>query len=323
MKKIILLALSLLAYLFIQSCGEDKPTDPNKDNYKFLYIAMDSTETSKLIEYGLQKAIVDYPNVTFTALYPTQAGSVTEQIAFIQKAKPEGYGGIIIAPASESLLTEAFAEAWENHIPVVIIENPTNFTDYIAKIATDNYDAGRSFATYLKTVYTGSRKVLLVSDDSKNKNNYNRVYGFIQQLGNSNFQGTFISPTLYHSNNYTNALNKITTELNNNLDLDVIYAANGIGTLAAANAVKTLNKTNVIVIGFDNSPESIGFLQTGYLKAMGVTYPEKMGYNAIEQLVNFKKGNTVTRVISPGMMIITNENINTAEAQKALYPRGK
>ena len=32
MKKILLLALSLCAYMFLQSCGEtDKPVDPNKD----------------------------------------------------------------------------------------------------------------------------------------------------------------------------------------------------------------------------------------------------------------------------------------------------
>lgn len=319
-----LLALSLFAYMFLQSCGDNgNPADPNKDNYKFLYIALDTTAHSKLIEYGIEKAKVDYPNVTFTAVYPNQNGNVQEQIAFVQKAVAEGYGGIIIVPASESLLTADFDEAFDKHVPVVILENPTNYPDYVAKIATDNYDAGRSFADYLKTIYTGSGKVLIVSDDAQNKNNASRVYGFVQQLGNSNFQGTFITPNVYHTNNYTSALNKITTIINNNPELGVIYATNGVGLTAAANAVKALNKINIFVIGFDNSAESISMLQNSDINAMGVTYPAEMGYKAMEQMINHKKGSTVTRIISPGMMIVTKANFNTEAAQKALYPKGK
>lgn len=322
MKKILLFALSLFLYMILQSCGGDDPiTDPNKDNYKFLYIALDTTEHSKLIEYGIEKAKADYPNVEFTVKYPNQSANVPEQIAFIKLAVSEGYGGIIIVPASESLLTDDFKEALEKHVPVVIIDNPTNFADYVVKITTDNYKSGKTFGEYLRSFYNGSGKIAIVSDESQNKNNSSRINGFVQQLENSMYQGSFITPNVYHSNNYTSAFNKITTLINNNPDLEVIYATNAVGTLAAANALKALGKTNIIVLGYDNNTDCVNLLKNGEIKALGIPYPVMMGYKAVEQLINYKKGTTVTRVIDPGFLIVTQVNINTEEAQKALYPR--
>jgi ribose transport system substrate-binding protein len=324
MKKIILFALSLFVYMFLQSCGEtEKPADPNKDNYKFLYIALDTTGNSKLIEYGLEKAKADFPNVTFTAKYPTQSANVQEQIAFVQEALTEGYGGIIIVPASDSLLTDDFTEALKKHVPVVIIENPTKYSDYVAKIATDNNKTGRAYADYLLTIYNNTGKIAILSDDAKNKNNASRIDGFVGKIGASNFQGSFVSPNIYHANNYQSAKTKITTIINNNPSLAVIYATNGIGTLAASDALRAKNKTDVIVLGYDNNPDNVNLLTNGDIKALCVTSPVTMGYSAIQQLINYKKGLSVTKIITPPTWIITKENINSTDSQNALYPKGK
>jgi len=74
------------------------------------------------------------------------------------------------------------------------------------------------------------------------------------------------------------------------------------------------------LIGFDNSPPIIQFLENGVIQAIIVQKPFNMGYLGIKSAVDTINGTAVDAVIDTGSVCITRDTMYTSENQKLLFP---
>ena len=74
------------------------------------------------------------------------------------------------------------------------------------------------------------------------------------------------------------------------------------------------------VVGFDNAPEELAYLERGILKATVVQRPYNMGYMAIKTAVEYLRGKEVESVIDTGSVLITAENMFQRKYQELLFP---
>ena len=98
-------------------------------------------------------------------------------------------------------------------------------------------------------------------------------------------------------------------------------ALNEIVTLGVAMAIEDSGASNRIsVVGFDNAPQELAFLEQGVLKATVVQRPYNMGYMAVKTAVEFLKGDKVKPIIDTGSVLITAGNMFQREYQELLFP---
>jgi ribose transport system substrate-binding protein len=76
----------------------------------------------------------------------------------------------------------------------------------------------------------------------------------------------------------------------------------------------------VSVVGFDNAPRELAYLEEGILEATVVQRPYNMGYMAVRTAVEYLKGHKIEPVIDTGSVLITAENMFKREYQELLFP---
>ena len=93
-------------------------------------------------------------------------------------------------------------------------------------------------------------------------------------------------------------------------DLVGIICSSGEETLGAIQALKDTNKINdVVVFGFDNSNEILDYIDREVILATIVAQNEKLGYEAIDNMVKHNKGEFVSMYNDISIEIITKENL--------------
>ena len=98
-------------------------------------------------------------------------------------------------------------------------------------------------------------------------------------------------------------------------------ALNLPGTLGCAKALKESGRAGeIVLIGFDSSPEVIEYLQEGVLREIIVQKPFNMGYLGIRTARELIDGKPVKSNINTGSENINKENMFLPENQKLLFP---
>ena len=86
-------------------------------------------------------------------------------------------------------------------------------------------------------------------------------------------------------------------------------------------ALQDIGKAGKIsFVGFDSSQAFIDALNAGQLHGIVVQNPFNMGYLGVRTMVASLQGATVEQKIDTGVMLVTKENMGSAEVQALLHP---
>ena len=73
-------------------------------------------------------------------------------------------------------------------------------------------------------------------------------------------------------------------------------------------------------LGFDAGTQSIEALEAGDIQGLVVQNPMRMGYEGVLTIVRHLKGEAATPQIDTGVLMVTPENMQQAEARDLLHP---
>jgi DNA-binding LacI/PurR family transcriptional regulator len=120
---------------------------------------------------------------------------------------------------------------------------------------------------------------------------------------------------------YNKALQVTEDILTANPDLDAIFAANEPGVLGAAEAVRQAGKAgDVVIIGWDASPEEIQGVRDGVISALIVQNPFKMGYDGTNAAIKIIREGAKVESEDTGSTVVTRDNLDDPEVQSVLNP---
>ncbi|MCA1849311.1 MAG: substrate-binding domain-containing protein, partial [Actinobacteria bacterium] len=106
-----------------------------------------------------------------------------------------------------------------------------------------------------------------------------------------------------------------------NPDLNAIFAANEPGVLGAAEAVRQAGKAGeVVIVGWDASPEEIQGVEDGVISALVVQNPFRMGYDGVNAAVRIVREGATVESQDTGATIVTRDNLEDPEVQSVLNP---
>jgi ribose transport system substrate-binding protein len=104
-------------------------------------------------------------------------------------------------------------------------------------------------------------------------------------------------------------------------DIDAIVCLNAYGAVGTARAIDKLNLAGKVkIIGFDSTPEEIGFMEKEVIQSLVVQNPFSMGYLGVKYAIGVIDNESVPKRMDTGSTVIDKNNMYLPENQKLLFP---
>ena len=316
-KRIPALFLALLLCVVMTSCAR---REVSGGPYKmYMIVKSTTTEFWKSVFAGANAAKSEY-NVDLTVLGPATEEDYEAQNAFIRQAVADGADAIVFSAISYTKNAAAIDEAVDAGVKVVVIDSDVNSDGVVARIGTDNVQAGRMSAkaalkTELEKIVVG-----IVNCDVETQNGQERERGFREALaGDQRVQEIY---TVNVPTDAQLAKQAAMTLLTEHPDINVLVGFNEPLAVGTALAVDELElKDQVVEIAFDTNPVCVELLQKGSVSALIVQNPYAMGYLGVEKAWQSLQGQRfdADTLINTTTTTITRETMFTIESQKAIF----
>ena len=326
MRKILSLLIVLAFSVVSLNCGKaEAPADKKK-----LTIAVIPKGTThefwKSIHAGSLKAARELsaqgPEIEVIWKGPLREDDREQQIQVVEGFAAQGISGIVLPPLDDRALVRPVADAKRAGVPTVIIDSGLQSTDFVSFVATDNRKGGSLAAERMGQLLQGKGKVLLLRYAEGSASTNEREAGFLETM-----KAKFPEIELVSTDQYAGATRDTAKRASENLlnrfgdEVQGIFTPNESSTAGMLLALQDIGKAGKIsFVGFDSSQAFIDALNAGQLHGIVVQNPFNMGYLGVRTMVASLQGATVEQKIDTGVMLVTKENMGSAEVQALLHP---
>ena len=273
------------------------------------------------VRRGAESAMKEMPNYTLTFQGPASEGNVADEVNMVDNAVNRHVAGIVLAPSDPDALVPSIKKAWENSIPVVLIDSAISKDGdkyYQAFLSTDNRKAGEICAEELIKRMGDTGKVAVMSYVAGVGSEIGRVGGFTDYI-KSHSEIEIIGP-FYSQSLMATALNQTIDTLAANPDLKGIFGANEPTANGMGRALAQTGKAGQLVaIGFDGNQDLQDFVRNDTLQGIAVQGSFQMGELGVQTVAKVIAGETVEKNIDTGVVFVTKANLDAPEAKNVLY----
>ncbi|MTJ81100.1 MAG: ABC transporter substrate-binding protein [Telmatospirillum sp.] len=273
------------------------------------------------VRKGAEAAIKEHPGYTVNFQGPAAESNVADEVNMVENAINRKVAGIVLAPSDPDALVPVAKKAWENSIPLILIDSamsPAGDKYYQSFLSTNNDKAGRQCAEELIKRMGTTGKVAIMSYVPGVGSEIGRVGGFtsyIKEHSKIEIVGPF-----YSQSQMATALNQTIDIMAANPDLKGIFGANEPTAEGMGRAIAQSGKAGAVTaIGFDGNQGLQDFVRNGTLKGIAVQGSFQMGQMGVQTVMQVIAGKSVPKTIDTGVVFVTKDNIDTAEAKNVLY----
>ncbi|TBW40662.1 LacI family transcriptional regulator [Siculibacillus lacustris] len=273
------------------------------------------------VNKGADAAIKEQSKYTMTFQGPAAEANVADEVNMVENAINRKVAGIVLAPSDPDALVPAIKKAYENAIPVVLIDSSISAAGekyYQAFLSTDNEKAGQLCAEALIKKMGTTGKVAVMSYVAGVGSEIGRVGGFTKYI-KANSKIEIVGP-FYSQSQMATALNQTIDTLAANPDLKGMFGANEPTAAGMGRAIAQSGKAGQITaIGFDGNQDLQDFVRNGTLQGIAVQGSFQMGYLGVQTIVKIVGGEKVAKTIDTGVVFVTKDNLDKPEAKNVLY----
>ena len=252
---------------------------------------------------------------------PLREDDREQQIQVVEGFAGQGVSGIVLAPLDNRALVRPVADAQRQGVPTVIIDSGLESDDIVSFVATDNRKGGSLAAERMGQLLNGKGKVLLLRYAEGSASTTEREEGFLETIKK------FPEIQLVSTDQYAGATRDTAKRASENLlnrfgdEVQGIFTPNESSTAGMLLALQDIGKAGkVSFVGFDSSQTFIDAINSNQLHGIVVQNPFNMGYLGVKTMVDSLLGRPVNRKIDTGVMLVTKENMQTADVQALLHP---
>ena len=231
----------------------------------------------------------------------------TGQIEQINNMIAQKVKAIAITPTSPKV-QGALDKAVKGGIKIVLVDNDIpGWTGKSSIVATNNLAGGRLAGKWLAERLPAGATVGFLQGRLGNPSLDDRIKGIREGLGD---KVTVVAEPATDCDQ-TKGLNAAQDILTAHPNITAIYGACGPPILGAMQAISAAGKKQgeVVVVGFDASPDEIAAIAAGDQAASVAQFPAKMGSLGVETAVKAARGHNVEAVIDTGTEMVTKQNV--------------
>jgi len=309
--KLAVLAAALILPLSVAACNKDNGTGNNSN--------------SNVIKVGLiTKFPVDFYDIMVDAVKKYDAAHADVEVIYgqgksgtddegeintIENMIAQNVKAIAVTPTSPAV-KGALDKAVKAGIKVVLVDNDIpGWTGKSSVVATDNLAGGKLAGTWLAQRLPAGATIGILQGRVGNPSLDDRVKGMKETLGG---KATVVAEPATDCDQ-TKGLNAAQDLLAAHPNVSAIYGACGPPIIGALQAIKSAGKKqgDIIVVGFDASPDELTAIKAGDEAGSVAQFPAKMGSLGIETAVAAARGQTVQPNVDTGTEMVTKDNVTS------------
>ncbi len=215
---------------------------------------------------------------------------------------------IVVAPVNSSGIVSAISEANEVGIPIFTADISADAGSIVSHIASDNVQGGRILGAYVAERLGGTGNVAIL-DQPTVASVRDRVAGFREALE------AFPNIQIVATPAVERGLRDVAKEKTDNLlsgagRIDAIFGSNDDCALGALASLNAAGRTDVIVVGYDATPEARTAIARGtLLVADAVQDPVEIGRRTIQAVSKYLQTGSVPPVIAVPVSMVTRDSL--------------
>jgi len=305
-QKLVALAAAMLVPMMLTACGDSGETPSSSNVLKVGLITKFPVDFYDIMVDAVKEYDAQHPDVEVIYGQGKSGTDDEGQIAIIENMIVQQVKAIAVTPTSPNVKA-ALDKAVAAGIKVVLVDNDIpGWAGKTSLVATDNLAGGKLAGAWLADKVPAGSKIGVLQGRLGNPSLDDRVKGFKEALGS---KATVVAEPATDCDQ-TKGLNAAQDLLTANPDVYAIYGACGPPIIGALQAIKAAGKQpgDIVVIGFDASPDEIAAIKAGDQTASVAQFPAKMGLMGIEAAVAAARGEAVEPVIDTGTEMVTKEN---------------
>ncbi|MGI9860013.1 sugar ABC transporter substrate-binding protein [Moorella naiadis] len=266
----------------------------------------------RLVEAGAKEA-GNKLGIEVTVLGPAAETQVTEQVSMIEDLITKKVSALAVAPSQPSSAIPAFEHAKAQNIPVVLIDTDAKWDGKVSFVGTGNYVGGKQAGEFLAKKLGKGAKIAILRGALGDPTHDERANGAIEVLKAEGLEVVTVQPANSERQMGMTVMENI---LQANPGIQGVFATNDEMALGALRAIEAAKK-NMVVVGFDGSPDALKSIKEGKLTASIAQNPYNIGYMGVDAAVKAAKGESVEKRIDTGTKVITKENVDEEQTKLA------
>lgn len=283
--------------------------------WKYLSDGIKQTAAQLSADNGVDIQVTDYDS----------RNSPETQLQNAQDVITAGVNAIIISPTDSSTAPAVLEIAAEAGVPVIIADIGTDSGEYVSFVISTNeqgaYEAGQVLINEMNAKGFGESDVLMIAISQARQNGKNRTAGITRavQEGGSEIVQFLQSEDYTRAEAQSQALDLMTA----NPDAHGFFTQHDEATLGTWAAIEDSGNTeNVVLVGFDGSPESVELIRQGKLRGASMQQPVLMGRYSMDVTWRHLQGEEVEKETSVPTILVTPDNLAETEAtlQDTVFP---
>ena len=251
---------------------------------------------------------------------PATETDYSRQIEIVDSMIARHVDGIALAAQDRTALDASLDRAAKEGVPVTVFDSGVDSTNYMTFVATNNYAAGEMAARKLAELLHNKGKIAMVLHVPGSSSTMERERGFEDCIAKE-FPQIHILQKQYGMSDRSKAMAAAENILTAHPDLDGIFAStepSSVGTALALNSRKLAGK--IKFVAFDASEGMVEDLKRGTIDALVAQDPFRIGYEAVQTLVDKLHGKTPPKRIDLSARVITKPDLDKPEIKALLNP---
>jgi ribose transport system substrate-binding protein len=250
---------------------------------------------------------------------PASENDYTAQLQIAEAMINRRVDAMAIAPIDRKAMAGVVDRAAKENVPVIVFDSGIDTENYVARIATDNYKAGRLAGDRMGQILSGKGKIAMVACLPGGASTEAREKGF-EDVIVSKYPGIQIVDKRFGMADIAKSLTVSENILTAHPELDALFASNESSSMGAAQALHGRGGRKVKLVGFDSSPTLIDDLRSGLIDSLIVQDPFRMGYESVMAAVKKLDGEPVAKINDLAPRLIDLKNLDQADVQAQLNP---
>ncbi|MVM31338.1 substrate-binding domain-containing protein [Spirosoma sp. HMF4905] len=248
-------------------------TSPQTKTYRIGFSQRTETDSwRKTMLADMNRELSFYSDIDF--LVKDAGGQSDKQVEQIQELINQRVDLLIVSPNAARPITPVVEKAYQQGIPVIILDRRTASDQYMAYVGADNVEVGRTAGAYANTILKGAGNVVEIGESPGSSADIDRHRGFVEAI--NRHPGIRLVKKLAGDWDKRSFAGELTQVLKAQPVIQLIFAQNDRTALKAHAVCQQLGlEKRVKIIGVDGLPgknEGIDLVERGILEAT-VLYP--------------------------------------------------
>ena len=310
-----------------EEIADFEPVTEVKDGRKNIYVVL-KVMTSQYWQ-DVIAGVTDASKETDCNVYVGGAigeGDWESQRELINKAVNEcNADAFVVAPSSSSKLIETIGGVYESGRPVVLVDTIINGESFETCYMTDNISAGELAAKEMLKIMTenGVSKeeqiyIAMQIPSMSSQTIIDRLAGFNQYWAINAPGNWHILDDIRLNNGDKERAKEIAVDLlKEHPDIKCFLGCNNSATVGFANALKEMDRSDILMVGFDYSDEIAELVASDKFKASTIVQNQyDMGYDGLKQASDILDGKkSEYKFVDTGIVVIGHDNYKEYEAE--------